>query len=202
MTRERLCLFGGTFDPPHVGHMAIAQVALEQWAADRVLFVPTGQSPHKVPDEVTQSRARLGMVERAVQGYPQFFASSVELDRAGPSYTIDTILALAGLYPDAKLGFLLGADMLADFPHWEQANEIASRVELVAAPRPDQELQVICDTVREKLPSAIIRSLDMPALDISSSWLRSRLVRGLRSDMVLPAGVADYIVEKELYRSI
>lgn len=202
MTRERLCLFGGTFDPPHVGHMAIAQVALEQWAADRVLFVPTGQSPHKAPDEVTQSGARLGMVERAVQGYPQFFASSVELDRAGPSYTIDTILTLTCMYPDATFGFLLGADMLADFPHWERANEIARRVELVAAPRPDQELQAVCHAVQVRLPSAIIRPLDMPALDISSRWLRSRLVRGLRSDMMLPTGVADYIVEKELYRSL
>lgn len=202
MTRERLCLFGGTFDPPHVGHMAIAQVALEQWAADRVLFVPTGQSPHKAADEVTQSRARLGMVERAVQGYSQFFTSRVELDRAGPSYTIDTILALMGVYPDATLGFLLGADMLADFPNWEQANEIARCVELVAAPRPERDLTAICDAVTEAVPSVAIRRLDMPALDISSSWLRARLVRGLRSDMVLPAGVSDYILEEELYRSV
>ncbi|MDP9246125.1 MAG: nicotinate-nucleotide adenylyltransferase [Chloroflexota bacterium] len=185
----RIGVFGGTFDPVHVGHLAIAHAALESLPLDRVLFVPARRSPLKERGPVATEADRLAMLELAVAGEPRFAVSRAELDREGPSYTVDTLQGLAGA--DA-LFLILGSDAIADLPRWKDPERIAELATLVVADRPGAP---------ERIGDAPIVTFDAPRLDISSRELRARAARGLSLRYLVPDPAWKHIEARGLYRA-
>ena len=185
----RVGVFGGTFDPVHVGHLAIAHAALESVPLDRVLFVLARRSPLKERGPVAGEADRLEMLELAVAGEPRFGVSRAELDREGPSYTVDTLERLAGA---DDLFLILGSDAIADFPRWKDPERIATLATLVVAERPGAP---------ERMGDAPIVRFDAPRLDISSRELRARGARGLSLRYLVPDPVWKHIEARGLYRA-
>jgi nicotinate-nucleotide adenylyltransferase len=181
-------VFGGTFDPVHVGHLAIANAALESVPLDRVLFVLARRSPLKERGPVAPEADRLRMLEQAVAGERRFAVSRIELDREGPSYTVDTLERLAG---DDDLFLILGSDAVADFPRWKEPERIAKLATLVVADRPGAPA---------RLGDAPIVAFDAPRLDISSRELRARAARGLSLRYLVPEAAWQHIEARGLYR--
>jgi nicotinate-nucleotide adenylyltransferase len=184
----RVGVFGGTFDPVHVGHLAIANAALESVPLDRVLFVLARRSPLKERGPVAPEADRLRMLEQAVAGERRFAVSRIELDREGPSYTVDTLERLAG---HDDLFLILGSDAVADFPRWKEPERIAKLATLVVADRPGAPA---------RLGDAPIVAFDAPRLDISSRELRSRAARGLSLRYLVPEAAWQHIEARGLYR--
>jgi nicotinate-nucleotide adenylyltransferase len=185
----RLGVFGGTFDPVHVGHLAIAHAALESVPLDRVLFVIARRSPLKERGPVASEEDRLRMLELAVAGEPRFAVSRVELDRNGPSYTVDTLQLLAGT---DDLFLILGSDAIADLPRWKDPDRIARLATLVVADRPGAP---------ERMGDAPVVQVDAPRLDISSRELRARAARGRSLRYLVPDHVWKHIEARGLYRA-
>lgn len=185
----RLGVFGGTFDPVHVGHLAIAHAALESVPLDRVLFVIARRSPLKERGPVASEEDRLRMLELAVAGEPRFAVSRVELDRNGPSYTVDTLELLAGT---DDLFLILGSDAIADLPRWKDPDRIARLATLVVADRPGAP---------ERMGDAPVVQFDAPRLDISSRELRARAARGRSLRYLVPDHVWKHIEARGLYRA-
>ncbi|MDQ6858478.1 MAG: nicotinate-nucleotide adenylyltransferase [Chloroflexota bacterium] len=185
----RIGVFGGTFDPVHVGHLAIAHAALESVPLDRVLFVPAQRSPLKERGPVATAADRLAMLELAVAGEPRFSVSRAELDRDGPSYTVDTLAGLAGA---DQLFLILGSDAIADLPRWKDPDRIAELATLIVADRPGAP---------ERIRDAPIVTFDAPRLDISSRELRARAARGLSLRYLVPDAAWQHIEARGLYRA-
>jgi nicotinate-nucleotide adenylyltransferase len=179
-------IFGGTFDPVHVGHLAIANAALDELRLDGVYFVPARRSPLKADSPVASAQDRLAMLTAAVRDEPRFHVSSVELDREGPSFTVDTLESLNG---QGKLFLILGSDAYADFERWREPARIKSLATIVLASRPG-------------VPNAPtgVRMLDSPLMDISSRELRARAARGRSLRYLVPTEALRYIEEHRLYR--
>ncbi len=194
-------LFGGTFDPPHVGHLMMAEVARESLNLDVVDFIPANIPPHKLGQHVQSATLRVKMLETAVAQFPFFRVSTIELERQGISYTIDTVRAISAENPEDELFLLVGADMLKDLPHWKEIDELLALVTVVAAPRPGILLQETADALQKQYGHARMVVLSMPELDISSTWLRERMRNRLRVDPLLPAGVAEVILREGGYRN-
>ena len=190
----RVGLLGGTFDPPHLGHLAIAEWAREQLELDQVLFIPSGAPPHKLNRSRSPAAARLAMMRLATRGNPAFVVSPIETRRQGPSFTIDTIRALRRRLPQGQLFLIMGADSLDEFHTWRDPDAIAAETMLAVARRPGAG-------GRNSLPNGNVVWLDNPGLDLSSSAIRER-VRGGRSLRYLVAdSVVRYIARHRLYRS-
>lgn len=185
----RVGVFGGTFDPVHVGHLAIAHAALESVPLDRVLFVLARRSPLKERGPVADEADRLEMLELAVAGEPRFGVSRVELDREGPSYTVDTLERLAGT---DELFLILGSDAIADLPRWKDPERIATLATLVVAERPGAPA---------RMGSTPIVRFDAPRLDISSRELRARAARGRSLRYLVPDPAWKHIEARGLYRA-
>jgi nicotinate-nucleotide adenylyltransferase len=193
---RRLGVFGGTFDPPHHGHLAIAEWARDQLALDRVLFVPAGVPPHKPRSSPTAVRHRLAMTRLAVRDNPAFVVDPREARRRGPSWTVDTLRALAEAHPDAKLHLLLGADMFATFASWREPEAISRLAVLVVALRPGARAP------RRAGAAARGRGvvwLSNPGIELSSSALRARARRGRSLRYLVPDAVARYALRHGLY---
>jgi nicotinate-nucleotide adenylyltransferase len=195
----RLGIMGGTFDPPHCGHLVLAENARVQLQLDRVLFALAGQPPHKPDQPIASVRHRVAMVEAAIADNPAFVVSRVDLDRPGPHYTVGMLTVLHREHPDAELFFLMGGDSLAQFPDWRDPTGIARRAWLVVMRRPGHtpDLGMLEQTVpgiRERLVW-----LDAPYLEIASSDLRRRVREGLPLRYLLPPSVNVYICEHHLY---
>ncbi|MCC6349120.1 MAG: nicotinate-nucleotide adenylyltransferase [Candidatus Eisenbacteria bacterium] len=193
---RRLGVFGGTFDPPHVGHLALAERAREELRLDRVLFVPAGTPPHKSAARASVAH-RLAMTRAAVRGNPAFALSTIETRRAGPSYTADTLAAIARAHPRARLFLLMGADMYATFDSWARPDEIAALATLVVALRPG--VKPPRDS-RAATRGRGVRRLSNPALEVSSSALRTVAARGRSLRYLVPDAVARYVAKHRLYR--
>jgi nicotinate-nucleotide adenylyltransferase len=191
-------VFGGSFDPPHFGHLALAEWARTELGLDRVLFVPAGRPPHKHRGSLTPVKHRLAMTRLAVRGNPAFAVCTLETRRRGESYTADTLRELAAAMPRARWHLLMGADMFATFDTWREPAEIARRAVLVVALRPG---------VRVPRSSRWARAgrgvvwLTNPGVDVSSSALRERAGRGLGLRYLVPDRVAGYITRHALYRA-
>ncbi len=185
----RVGIFGGTFDPVHVGHLAIANAALESVPLDRVVFIPARRAPLKERGPVADAAERFAMVELAVAGEPRFSVSRIELDREGPSYTVDTLERLAGV---DELFLILGGDALAALPRWKDTDRIAQLATLVVAERPGAP---------ERTGNATIVPFDAPRLDISSRELRARAARGRSLRYLVPDAVWRHIEARGLYRA-
>ncbi len=192
----RLGVLGGTFDPVHCGHLALARHALKQLALDRVLFVPAGQ-PWRKPDRtIAPAHHRLAMLHLAIEGNEAFEIAAMEVDRPGPSYTAETLAALSE-EQEAELFFIMGEDALADLPNWREPERILELATLVVAHRTGSG-----DAGRAEMPSgpsARIVWLEMPLLDISASAIRERVSGRLPIRDLVPEAVESYIREHGLY---
>jgi nicotinate-nucleotide adenylyltransferase len=192
--RRRVGVMGGTFDPIHNGHLVAASEVQQHFDLDEVLFVPTGQ-PWMKP-AVTDSEHRYLMSVIATAANPRFTVSRVDIDRDGPTYTIDTLRDIRGLHPDADLFFISGADAIAQILDWKNVDELWSLAHFVAVSRPGHDLVI------SALPAQEVSSLEVPALAISSTDCRSRVSRGFPVWYLVPDGVVQYISKHHLYRSI
>jgi len=182
----RVGVFGGTFDPVHVGHLAIANAALDELGLDRVYFVPARRSPLKQHGPIATAEDRLAMLTAAIAGEPRFRVSSAELDRKGPSFTADTLQSLRG---EGELFLILGSDAYADFERWREPARIRDLATIVLAARPGAP----------NAPGGV-RMLDSPLMDISSRELRARAARGRSLRYLVPEAALRYIEEHRLYR--
>jgi nicotinate-nucleotide adenylyltransferase len=192
---RRIGLFGGTFDPPHNAHVALAQAAVEAVQLDQLRWIPAGQ-PWQKARQITPAPHREAMVNLALQGSPHSMLDRCELDRSGPSYTLDTVTALQTQHPKAQIFLIIGSDQYAGLHTWRGWQELLCRVVLAVANRPGAAVR----------PDAQVllfshRVVPLPMLDISSTDIRARVARRQPIDHLVPAAVARYIEDHHLYRN-
>lgn len=190
---ERIGVMGGTFDPIHHGHLVAASEVAESFDLDEVVFVPTGRPWQKI--EVSASEDRYLMTVIATASNPQFTTSRVDIDRSGPTYTIDTLRDLRAQRPDAQFFFITGADAVAQILSWRDHDELWDLAHFVAVSRPGHVLNT------DGLPSDNVSQLEIPALAISSTDCRQRVQEGHPVWYLVPDGVVQYIAKHHLYRS-
>ncbi len=202
----RIGLFGGTFDPPHHGHLLAASDAFEALQLDRLVWIPASQQPLKVGAMCATAADRLAMVRLAVGDDSRFEVDSIEIERAGLSYTVDTVEAFAGRYPGDDLVVLLGADVLSTFAKWREPRRIASMARLAILHRAVNggavEKAAVAGVVRaitgDDLPAPVV--LDTRRVDLSSTEIRERVRQGRSLHGYVPDAVARYVREHALYR--
>lgn len=189
---------GGTFDPAHIGHLILGEQAREGLGLDEVLFIPAGQPWRKAQREVTAAEHRLAMLRLAIEDNDAFGISDIEVRREGPTYTAETLAALAGERLDDEFYFIVGADALADLPSWHEPERIVEHAVLAVAPRELQD----ANTAALGVPgiAARIRQFAMPRVDVSSTEIRARIAAGLSIRYLVPAAVEGYIKVHGLYR--
>lgn len=198
-TLARLGIMGGTFDPPHLGHLACAEEALEAFGLDAVLFVPTGRPAFKQDRLVTAGEVRLAMVASAVAGNPAFAVSALEVERPGITYAVDTLRELREELPGVELVFIVGADAALTLPRWYESAELGRLAMFAAATRPGFELgEETLRALRERRFD--VRPFVVPGIDISSSELRQRVAEGRTIRYLVPEVVREIIEEEQLYR--
>lgn len=195
----KLGMLGGTFDPVHVGHLILGEIAREQCALDRIVFVPTGYSWRKADREISPGPQRLEMLRLATADNPCFEVSTLEIDREGPSYTDVTLEALKSANPEVELYFILGRDALADLPHWKAPQRIVELATLVVANRPGEGALPPAQDVLPDL-SARMQWVEMPHVEVSASAVRNRVREGRSIRYLVPDGVREYIGRHGLYR--
>lgn len=193
---RRVGIFGGTFDPPHFGHLLLADWACAELKLDRVLFVPAGQPPHKARAASSSAAHRLAMTRLAVRGNPAFAVEPMETRRRGPSWTVDTVRALAARWPAAKLHLILGADMFATFDTWREPEAIAEHAVIAVLLRPGARAP---KRARAAAAGRGVVWLRNPGLELSSSALRERARRGTSLRYLVPDAVARYAERHRLY---
>lgn len=195
----RIGILGGTFDPPHNGHLALAEAALDQLRLDEVLLVPAHKNPAKMDLPGTPAKIRLEMVRLAILGRRGLGVSDIEVVRKGPSYAVDTLAQLVQART-ADYWFLMGADALRGLPTWKQPDKLLRLCRLGVAVRPPDQP----DEVVSRLPEAFRQKVDIIRLkpqDVSSSEVRDYVSRGLGVGQWLPESVLNYVQEHKLYRS-
>jgi nicotinate-nucleotide adenylyltransferase len=196
----RIGVIGGTFDPPHIGHLVIAQEAMAYLNLDQVLFAPTHQPPHKLDQRITPIEQRLEMVRLAIAWHARFGLSRVDVDRDGPTYTVDTMRLLHQQWgPGADFYFIMGMDSLAGILSWRQPEELIRLCRLAVFDRPGYSVDIL--ELERKLPGLRDRVvlIPAPALDIAASDLQRRIRAGAPIAHLVPDAVAAYIREHELY---
>lgn len=202
LLHERVGLFGGTFDPPHLGHLILASEAQSQLELTRLLWTVTPDPPHKQDQTITPLEHRLAMVKLAIADNPLFELSEIELNRPGPHYTIDTIKLLAEQNPGAEIVPVLGGDSLNDLPTWHQPQEIVYAAHWVGVMRRPGETTDLRELERE-LPgiTSKVHYVDAPLLEIASREIRNRVATGKPFRYYLPKSVCEYIEEHHLYQA-
>jgi nicotinate-nucleotide adenylyltransferase len=191
--RQRIGVMGGTFDPIHNGHLVAASEVQQKFGLDEVIFVPTGEPWMKSTVSTGEHRYLMAVIATAAN--PRFTVSRVDIDRAGPTYTIDTLRDIRSARPDADLFFITGADAVAQIMEWKDVNDVWSLAHFVAVSRPGHALSI------SGLPKQGVSSLEVPALAISSTDCRERVSRGYPVWYLVPDGVVQYISKHHLYRS-
>ena len=190
--RRRIGVMGGTFDPIHHGHLVAASEVAQHFHLDEVVFVPTGQSSQK--RDVSLGEHRYLMTVIATASNPRFTVSRVDIDRDGPTYTVDTLSDLRRQYPEDDLYFISGADAIAQILEWKDIDQAWDHAHFVAVTRPGHTLSL------EGLPTEHVSRLEVPALAISSTDCRARVSAGSPVWYLVPDGVVQYIAKHELYR--
>ncbi len=198
---RRIGVLGGTFDPPHVGHLWLGALAADTCGLDRVLFMPAAQPPHKAGRPMSPADARLEMTRRAIDGDPAFELSELEMERPGPSYTIDSVRELKDRHePDAKLFLIMAADSLAQIDTWREPDRLLELIEWIVGPRPGSPLPERSGLdERFGTAAARIHLLTGPSLDVSASEIRRRVAAGQAIRYLVPRGVEQLIGERGLY---
>lgn len=194
-------LFGGTFDPPHLGHLALSREAVSDLHVDRLLWLLTPNPPHKRNQVITPLTDREAMVQIALQDTP-YELSRLEFERPGVQYAVDTVRLVAQQYPGAQLLYLMGGDSLNALPSWHRAAELLAALDFIGVMHRQGEIPNL-STLEEALPglSAKVHFVEAPRVDISASDVRLRVRKGRPYDHLVPAGVAAYIREHRLYQS-
>jgi nicotinate-nucleotide adenylyltransferase len=190
---DRLGILGGTFNPPHLGHLALARSARAELGLERVLLMPAHRSPGKPVVEDPGPEHRLEMCRLAATGVAGVDACALELEREGPSYAVDTLRALHAIHPDIEITFILGADVARTLHAWHESHELPALARFAVALRPGTQ-------TGELDRSFSITSLRMPVIDVSSSLVRDRVRRGLPIEEQVGGAVAAYIAAHDLYR--
>lgn len=188
---KKVGILGGTFDPPHNGHLLIANEVLHTLGFDEIWFMPNQEPPHKQKLTNSTNEDRIKMLELAIEGHPGFILEKIELTRTGPSYTYDTMKVLTEMYPTIAFYFIIGADMIEYLPKWFQIDKLIKLVTFVGVQRPN---------FRIESPYPLV-NVDIPAFDVSSSMIRKRLKSGETVRYLLPEPVRLYIKENKLYES-
>ena len=197
-----LGIYGGTFDPPHLGHLAAAQEALHACSLARVLFTPNARNPLKLGEPISDEAHRLAMTALAVRDNPHFELSRADVDRGGPSYTVDLLADLRqSLDPSVDLAFIAGMDVLHELPRWRDPLGVLKLARLIVISRPG-EATLPPTALDDRLPgaSARITVVETPGVAISATQLRARVAAGLPIRYLVPDAVAAYIAEHGLYR--
>mgnify|MGYP001474797824 CR=1 FL=1 len=196
----RVGILGGTFDPPHYGHLILAELAADNLALDHVLFVPAADPPHKGGLRAS-AQHRVALVERAIAGNPRFALSRVDLDRPGPHYSVEMVQLVQAEFPGAALIFLIGGDSLRDLPTWSRPDELIKRVRLGVMRRPGSAPDLT--QLEREIPGLGQRIdwIDAPQIEISASALARRVAAGLSIRYQTPDAVRAYIEDHQLYRS-
>ena len=192
-------VLGGTFDPIHIGHLVVAEEARIKIGFSEVLFVPAGRPWLKLDRNITPAVQRVEMVRRAIADNPHFKLCTLEVERPGPSYTVDTLTMLKKqLGSEASLFFILGRDTLSELPLWKEPEKVVQLCRLVVAPRlGSKDLKHLEKAIPELLDKVI--QLDMPVIGISSSGIRQRIAQGLPIRYLVPAEVEKYITGQKIY---
>ena len=200
--RRRIGVLGGTFDPPHIGHLWLATMAADAMDLDQVLFMPASRPPHKAGERLTRATDRLLMTRLAIAADPAFELSLIEIERPGPSYTIDSVIELAEHYDNsASLYLIMAADSLAQIDTWREPDRLLELIEWVVGPRPGvaaPDRPQLEDRFAER--ASRIHLLTGPSLDVSSSEIRRRVAAGHAIRYLVPRGVEEMILERGLYR--
>jgi nicotinate-nucleotide adenylyltransferase len=200
----RIGVFGGTFDPVHLGHLIVAEQCREQARLGRVLFIPAWKPPHKLDQELTPFHHRVEMLHLALAGNPAFQVDELEHHRPGPSYTVDTLEELHRRHPGDELFLIIGADCLPDLPHWREPARIMAQASLVVAARPGWALWS-AEQIRSALrlpPDVPLRAevVHVPLIDDASRDLRRRVADGRSIRYLVPRAVECYIQNRHLYQ--
>lgn len=188
---KRVCIFGGTFNPPHIGHLIMANEVFHALKFDEVRFMPNAKPPHKETNDLCTEKQRLEMVRLAIEPFPYFSIEAIELSLGGTSYSFDTITELKKREPDTSFSFLIGADMIEYLPKWYRIDELVELVQMVGVKRPGHESE-------SKYPVTLIEA---PQIDLSSTMLRKRLADKKDVSMLIPNEVQMYIRQEHLYES-
>ena len=197
----RVGLFGGAFDPVHLGHLILAEQCREQGRLDEVWFVPAPRPPQKGGEAITRFDLRAEMLSLAVAGHPAFRVSEVEKDRPGLSYTVDTLAELRRLHPEDQFFLLVGGDSLADLPLWRDPAGILERAGLLMMARPGSPLMSAEELGRRiGIPEVPLQVVRAPLIDIASRDLRRRVAEGHSIRYLVPRAVEVYVHERKLYR--
>ncbi|WP_042458612.1 nicotinate-nucleotide adenylyltransferase [Neobacillus dielmonensis] len=186
---RKVGILGGTFDPPHNGHLLIANEVLFALELDEIWLMPNREPPHKEKSGAVTNDNRLQMLNLAIQGNPAFQIQPIELERTGPSYTVDTMKLIHSRYRDHQFYFIIGADMIEYLPKWHKIDELIELVQFVGVDRPSYSCQT-------EYP---ILYVDVPSMEISSSMIRDRLKCGRTVRYLLPESVIHFIEENHLY---
>jgi nicotinate-nucleotide adenylyltransferase len=199
----RIGLLGGSFDPVHYGHLLVAECCREDCQLDQVWFVPAAISPHKRQREPTPAKARLEMLHLATAGHSQLEVCSLEIDRGGVSYTVDTLAAIARQRPDAQLFLLMGTDTLQDLPTWREPSRILQLALPIVVNRsllPEADWGALADLAPpDRLQEAQRYAVQMPRVELSSSEIRRRVASGRSIRYWTPRAVERYIQTHRLY---
>lgn len=198
----RIGVFGGTFDPVHVGHLILAEQCREQACLDQVWFVPSARPPHKPDPTRTPFERRVEMLALAIAGHPAFRVEEMEKDRPGPSFTADTLEELRHRRPEDELFLLLGSDSLKDLPVWHAPERIFRAASLVVVERPGHAMLPAFRLRTTPDVPVRLQVVTSPLIEVSSSDLRERAASGRSLRYLVPRAVEAYILEKRLYRSV
>jgi nicotinate-nucleotide adenylyltransferase len=197
----RLGIFGGAFNPPHVGHLVLAQEAHWQLGLDTVVLVPFGEPAHRTLESDPGGEVRLQMCEYAVGGDARFGVSRIELDRPGPSYTVDTLRELRRRSPDDELVLLIGGDQAAALKSWHEPEEVLDLAVVGVAERDEWRREEIVERIGGLHSAERVRFFDMPRMEVSSTLVRRRAAAGQPIRYLVPDKVANFIGAQSLYGS-
>ncbi|MCY4404225.1 MAG: nicotinate-nucleotide adenylyltransferase [Candidatus Poribacteria bacterium] len=192
----KIAIMGGTFNPIHYAHLVSAEQVREGLGYDKILFVPAARPPHKIQPDIVSAEHRYQMVKLATADNPYFEVSRIELDRAGPSYTIQTIKTLRKLYGEStELAWIIGADSLIEYNIWKDFDEVLKQCTMIATTRPNYDLELVPSEIRDRVITYRITGFDMSATEI-----RNRIRNNTSIRYLVPQAVAAYIDQQQLYR--
>lgn len=199
MTQRRVGILGGTFDPPHIGHLILAEYARGTLDFERLLFVPAADPPHKQDEHKAAIEHRLAMLKLAITDNPHFEISRVDIDRPGPHYSVDMVRMIGEQYPDAELYFVMGGDSLTDLPRWHRPAEFIQQCKVAVMRRPDEHIHAeMHDAVLPGLSDRVVM-IDAPLVGISSTLIAERVEQRQSIRYLVPDSVRSYIVQNRLY---